>query len=118
MQGYVFRDIEEHLIIRTKEYIDEHDPGFFGNNRHWIQEVWPFDSENDFEMRRLLEELSRRQFSMIDIKVFCAAIGFDLKTFMEEHEKTKAPKLKFAQKSQQELEEIAAEMAKRAASGD
>ena len=118
MQGYVYRDIENHLCIRTKDYIDNHDPNFFGNNLHWIQEVWPFDSENAFEMKKLLEELSRRQMPMLDIKVFCTAIGFDLQTFLEEHEKTKAPKLKFAQKSQQELEELAAEMAKRASSGD
>lgn len=93
MRGYVFLGSNGILEVKTAEYIDNSDPGFFERNRRFILLVWKFDSENEGMMYDLLESFQRRQIHMTLIKEFCEKIKFDLPTFLTKYA---TPKTGFA----------------------
>lgn len=83
MKGFVYLDNDWNLSVRTKEFIDELDPGFWTRNSHVIDTVWEFDSENMDSMRRLLNAFKARELRSIKVEEFCNQIGFNLAEFLK-----------------------------------
>ena len=84
MKGYVYLDNDLNLNVRSKEFIDIQDPGFWGRNAHLIDTVWSFDSDNRESMIKLLTSLKSRELQMDPVRNFCLQINFDLDAFLKE----------------------------------
>lgn len=93
MKAYVYLDTEDRLVIKSCEYIDNDDPNFFGNNRHWIRGIWKFDSENSEGFADILESFRRMRLPERTVRDFCNAAEFDLDNFLLT--RSSPPKAKF-----------------------
>jgi hypothetical protein len=82
MKGYVYLDNDNNLNVRDKHYIDVVDPLFWGRNAHLINIVWPFDSEDEECMLRILSSLRKFELKKETVSNFCLSIGFDLEAFL------------------------------------
>jgi hypothetical protein len=90
MKGYVYLDNDDNLNVRTLEFIEGEDPGFWGRNAHFINIVWKFDSEDKAGMYDLLSSLKRKELPTRKVSDFCKSIGFNLEAFVKERTPTNA----------------------------
>lgn len=79
--GYVL--IDHTINLRTQEYIDTEDPGFFGRHRDVIMGVWKFDSEDPLTVDPMLKAIARMQLPARTVNEFCKSINFDLAGFKQ-----------------------------------
>lgn len=95
MKGYVYISPDGEINVRDKNYIDNHDPGFFGNNRQWIACFWEFDSEDIPQFETVLEGFARNYKNLRiraeDVQLFCKAVGFDLEASKKRRNSGKTP---------------------------
>lgn len=82
MKGYVYLDADENLAVKTFEYIQCENPNFFGENRHYVKLVLPFDSDNEMDFEEVLRSLARNRIPERKVREFCNGIGFDLDAFL------------------------------------
>jgi len=85
MRGYVYLDVAKNLEVKTEDYIDNEDPGFFQRARHHILLVWKFDSNNEGQMLDLMISFKNRQLPMRTVQDFAGKIGFDLAAFLKKN---------------------------------
>lgn len=85
MVGYAYLDLDGHLIYKTRQYIEEVDPGFFSKNSHFIIKRWKFDTEDRSNMVRLLQAVSDLipNNNGNTIKLFLRSIDYDLNNLRE-----------------------------------
>lgn len=77
MKGYVYATPDGDLGVKTQAYIESEDPAFFGNNRSMVIAYWPFDSNNDEDMKNLLISFRRLRVQPASIYGFYRSISYD-----------------------------------------
>lgn len=87
MKGYAFLDTDGKLQYRLKEYIDEHNPYFWQQNKHEILRKWQFDTEDldsmYFMFKQIRDIFRSSKLSQQTVKEFCTMIGFDMKVLKD-----------------------------------
>lgn len=86
---YIYLDNDFQLNVRSAEFIDTEDPGFFSRNSHFIHTVWKVDSQNIDSVRRMLESFKRMELKSEPVRMVCSQIGFDLDAFLLEQKSKK-----------------------------
>ncbi len=92
MKGYVYLDYDDRLHLRTWEYINGVDPGFFVNNKAFVQKYWIFDTEDWKTFQSLLRTFGKDDLKLPDSEVvgFLRSVGLsppDLKVLKENADK-------------------------------
>jgi hypothetical protein len=107
MRGFLIHTTDQHLLCRNYEYIKYDNPGWWQENIHIISSFWEFDTDKLAEMKPIFESLSRisRQglLPVIEVKLFCESVGFDLEKFMQENATQEA---RFAKVSKQNWDSV------------
>lgn len=85
MRGYVYLDVNKTLEVKTEDYIDNEDPGFFQRARFHILLVWKFDTMNEPQMYDLMMSFKNRQLPMRTVQDFATKVGFDLASFLKKN---------------------------------
>jgi len=85
MRGYVYLDVAGNLEVKTEDYIDVEDPGFFQRARHHLLLVWKFDSNNEGQMFDLMISFKNRKLPLRTVQDFAGKIGFDLQSFLKKN---------------------------------
>lgn len=83
MKGYAFIDADCNLQYRTQKYIEEDNPYFWQQNRHYIMYKWWFDTDDlsrmYFVFRQIREIFTKMNLSPRPVEEFCSMINFDTK---------------------------------------
>jgi hypothetical protein len=83
MQGYAFLDSDFNLQYRSKEYIDNDNPYFWQQNKHFIVYRWKFDTDDVKSMMLMFKQIrdifQQSKLSPETVREFCNMIGFDTK---------------------------------------
>ncbi len=79
MVGYAYIDLDGHVVYKVADYIDNVNPGFFGQNRHLIVKHWKFDTEDTPAMWRMFQNLADLKVTVQDMNSFIQSIGYDMK---------------------------------------
>lgn len=77
MRGVVFLTVDHTISWRSKDTLDEN-PSFVRDNYHFILQSWPFDTEDDECMRRVLSAFSNLKLSQREVLDFAKSIGLDI----------------------------------------
>jgi hypothetical protein len=77
MKGYVYLDVDNELIIKDKNYIDNINPLFWSENGGFIVKKWAFDTDEPSIMKTILIDFKTLQMKKQLALRFLDAIGFD-----------------------------------------
>jgi hypothetical protein len=77
MKGYVYLDIDNELVLKDKNYIDNVNPTFWSENAGFIIKKWAFDTEQPSIMKSILLDFKTLQMKKQMAMRFLEAIGFD-----------------------------------------
>ena len=78
MVGYAYSDLDGNIVYKLASYIDEVNPGFFGQNRHLIVRHWKFDTEDVQSMIRMFKGMTDLGSRKSEVANFIKSIGYDL----------------------------------------
>lgn len=82
MIGYAYLDIDNYIVYKTQQYIEEVDPGFFSKNSHFIVRRWKFDTDDISSIRRMIIAFADLELQNSRIMDFFKSINFDLNTLV------------------------------------
>lgn len=83
MKYYIYVTPEIQIEVRLKDYIDNHDPGFFGRNKSHIKALWELDTESPASCLEILEALSRNRVTEPVVRTFIKAVGIDVQKLVD-----------------------------------
>ena len=78
MIGYVYIDIDNEVVYKTQDYIENSNPGFWTQNSHLLARKYKFDTEDVGSMLRVFRAFSDMEVSVSNVRNFCSAIGYDI----------------------------------------
>lgn len=78
MIGYAYADLDGNVVHKVASYIDNINPGFFGQNRHLIIKHWKFDTEDHSSMIRMFRGFMDSGVRKSSSGDFIKAIGYDM----------------------------------------
>lgn len=78
MKGYAYADLDNDIVYKTADYIDNMNPGFFSQNRHLITKRWIFDTDDLQSMMRMFRDFQDLRVTVTSSSAFLSAIGFDM----------------------------------------
>lgn len=78
VKGYAYLHPNGELNYKTKEYIDNENPGFWMDNSPFILRAWIFDTEDLPSMSRMYKSFSSLKLKSNAVLQFSAAISFDI----------------------------------------
>ncbi len=78
MVGYAYMDLDGNVVYKVANYIDNINPGFFGQNRHLIAKHWKFDTTDVSAMLRLFKSLVDLKVTKSHMDNFIKSIGYDM----------------------------------------
>lgn len=85
IRGYLICTIDKELEIKTADYIENENPGFFGQHRHLIESFWSFDSEDLEKTYQILRSLARLKVDEQQVKNFLRYMNTDPQSFVKEY---------------------------------
>lgn len=81
MQGIAYLDADGLLGFRTKQFLEEVDPGFFSANRGLILQAWRFNTEDTDTMRSMFRSMKALKIHDRALRDFAATMDFDMSVF-------------------------------------
>lgn len=78
MVGYAYLDIDGNIVYKTSNYIDNINPGFFGQNRHLIVKHWKFNTEDPSNMLSMFKGLNDLMVRPNMMREFISCIDYDM----------------------------------------
>jgi hypothetical protein len=78
MIGYAYLDLDNELMYKTQDYIENDNPGFWGQNSHLILKYWKFDTEDMNNMRKLFHAITNLAVPNSNVLNFVRTIKFDM----------------------------------------
>lgn len=78
MKGYAYADLDGNLVYKVADYIDNINPGFFGQNRHMICKHWSFDTDDVSSMIRMFKNMDDLKLRVTTTQSFIKTIGYDM----------------------------------------
>jgi len=75
MKAYVYIDLDSRLSLRTAEYIDTVDPGFFLNNSHYIIKYWKVDTDDKHSLWRMMKYCKDYKINLTEFRNILMQLG-------------------------------------------
>lgn len=83
MEGYVYLDIDDNLVRKDKDYVDNMNPLFFSDNKAYIVRKWSFNTDDRANMMSMLRTFKDLRIETVKVLVFLKDINFDINVLKE-----------------------------------
>jgi hypothetical protein len=78
MKGYAYLDLDNNVIYKSADYIDNDNPGFFLQNHHYIIKHWKFNTDDARSMWTVFSALTDLKIPVSNVRAFIDCIGYDM----------------------------------------
>jgi hypothetical protein len=87
MKGYAVLDLDGNFTVKSYDYINSDNPGFFTQNKHLLIKYWLFNSEDTESITNMLRDFDRMGLPSPKIMELLKTIKFDITTLKKDANK-------------------------------